>query len=51
MTKQTDTRNVFGWQAETREEILERFVKIRPAVPPLSEEEIIEEVKSVRYKK
>ena len=39
----------YGWQAETREQLLERFVKSRPKKPSLSEEEIMEEVKAVRY--
>ncbi len=39
----------FGWQAETREQLLDRFVKSRPAVPALSEEDIMNEVKAVRY--
>lgn len=40
----------FGWKAETREQLLERFVKSRPSNPSISEEEIMEEVKAVRYK-
>lgn len=40
----------FGWQAETREQLLERFAQSRPSIPPVSEEEIMEEVKAVRYK-
>ena len=40
----------FGWEAETREQLLERFVKSRPSNPAISEEEIMEEVKAVRYK-
>ena len=39
----------FGWQAETREQQLDRFVSTRPAEPVLSEEEILDEVKAVRY--
>lgn len=41
----------FGWQAETREQLLDRFVASRPAVPALSEEEIMDEVRAVRYTK
>lgn len=41
----------FGWQAETREQMLERFVGSRPAKPSVSEEEIMDEVKAVRYAK
>ena len=39
----------FGWQAETREQLLDRFVKSRPKKPVLSEEEIMEEVNAIRY--
>ena len=41
----------FGWQAETREQILDRFISTRPANPPISEEEIMNEVRAVRYAK
>ena len=41
----------FGWQAETREQLLDRFVKSRPKSSALTEEEIMEEVNAVRYKK
>jgi hypothetical protein len=41
----------FGWQAETREQLLDRFVKSRPKAPILTEEEIMEEVNAIRYKK
>ena len=41
----------FGWQAETREQLLDRFVKSRPKAPTLTEEEIMEEVNAIRYKK
>ena len=41
----------FGWQAETREQLLERFVKSRSDKDLLSEEEIMEEVNAVRYEK
>ena len=41
----------FGWQAETREQLLDRFVSSRPSEPTLSEEEIMDEVKAVRYAK
>ncbi|MDE5739894.1 MAG: hypothetical protein K2H92_06240 [Bacteroidaceae bacterium] len=39
----------FGWQAETPEQLLDRFVKSRPVAPALSEEDIMNEVKAVRY--
>lgn len=41
----------FGWQAETREQMLDRFINSRPAKPMLSEEEIMDEVNAVRYDK
>ena len=41
----------FGWQAETREQLLDRFVGSRPVDPAISEEEIMDEVKAVRYGK
>ena len=41
----------FGWKIETHEQMLDRFISSRPAEPTLSEEEIMEEVKAVRYDK
>lgn len=41
----------FGWQSETREQMLDRFIASRPQRPPLTEDEIMEEVCAVRYKK
>ena len=41
----------FGWQVETREQLLDRFVKSRAKSPALSEEDIMEEVSAVRYGK
>ena len=41
----------FGWQAETREQLLDRFVSSRPASPAISEDEIMDEVRAVRYAK
>lgn len=41
----------FGWQAETREQLLDRFVKSRSKKPSITEDEIMEEVNAVRYKK
>jgi len=41
----------FGWQAETREQMLDRFISSRPKEPALNEEEIMNEVKAVRYEK
>lgn len=41
----------FGWQVETREQILDRFVRSRAKSPALSEEDIMKEVSAVRYGK
>ena len=41
----------FGWQVETREQMLDRFISSRSASPAISEQEIMDEVKSVRYTK
>lgn len=41
----------FGWQSETREQLIERFCSSRPQQPTLSDEEIMEEVKAARYEK
>lgn len=41
----------FGWKAETREHLLERFIESRPAAPEITEEDIMNEVKAVRYAK
>lgn len=41
----------FGWQAETREQLLDRFVNTRSASPSISEDEIMDEVRAVRYAK
>ena len=39
----------FGWQVETREQLLNRFISSRPSNPTISEDEIMDEVRSVRY--
>lgn len=36
----------FGWQAETREQLIDRFIPSRPQQPLLSDEEIMEEVRA-----
>ncbi|MBQ9547045.1 MAG: hypothetical protein IJU90_07150 [Bacteroidales bacterium] len=41
----------FGWQSETREQLLDRFIASRPQQPMLTEEDIMEEIKAVRYDK
>ena len=39
----------FGWQSETREQILEKFMQTRPLDVNMSEEDIMNEVRAVRY--
>lgn len=41
----------FGWQVETREQMLDRFISSRSASPMLSESEVMDEVRAVRYAK
>ena len=41
----------FGWQSETREQLLDRFVESRNKKPQISEEDIMNEVKAVRCSK
>ena len=41
--------NRFGWQSETREQMLEEFMQTRPLNVDLSEEDIMNEVRAVRY--
>jgi hypothetical protein len=43
--------NRFGWQSETREEMLDEFLQTRPSVTDLTEEDIMNEVRAVRYAK
>jgi len=41
--------NRFGWQAKTSEQVLDEFIKTRPHNVDLSEEDIMNEVRAVRY--
>ncbi len=41
----------FGWEAESREEMLDKFLQTRPDESDLTETDIMNEVKAVRYKK
>ena len=43
--------NRFGWQSETREDMLDEFLQARPSVTDLTEEDIMNEVRAVRYAK
>lgn len=38
-----------GWSCQTKESLLENYLKLRPADADLSEEEILEELSAVRY--
>ena len=38
-----------GWEVQTREELLDSFIESRPEKSSLSDEEIMNEVKAVRY--
>ena len=39
----------FGWQSQTREQMLDEFMQTRPNVADLTEEDIMNEVRAVRY--
>ena len=41
--------NRFGWQSQTREQMLDEFMQTRPNVADLTEEDIMNEVRAVRY--
>jgi len=43
--------NRFGWQSETREDMLDEFLQTRPSVTDLTEEDIMNEVSAARYAK
>lgn len=49
MAAMENSTGKFGWQAETRERLLDRFVSSRPAKPAISEDEILDEVRTVKY--
>lgn len=38
-----------GWEIQTREELLDSFIESRPENSPLTDEEIMNEVKAARY--
>ena len=38
-----------GWEVQTRESLLDSFIKSRPMKQVLSDEEIMDEVRAVRY--
>ena len=38
-----------GWEVQTREELLDSFIESRPENSSLTDEEIMNEVKAVRY--
>lgn len=39
----------FGWVSETREDVLKEFLADRPIVNDITEGDIMDEVKTVRY--
>ena len=39
----------FGWQAQTREQMLDEFCASRPRVTNISEDDIMNEISAVRY--
>lgn len=41
--------NRFGWQSQTREQLLEEFMDSRPQNVDLTEDDIMNEVRAVRY--
>ena len=38
-----------GWEVQTREELLDTYIESRPEKSSLSDEEIMNEVRAVRY--
>ncbi len=46
-----DLSKKFGWRAQTSEQRLEAFVNSRPQTTELTEEDIMNEVKAIRYSK
>ena len=38
-----------GWEVQTREELLDSFIESRPEESSLTDEEIMNEVRAVRY--
>lgn len=41
----------FGWQAQTNEQLLDSFIASRPSVEDMTEDDIMDEVRAVRYAK
>lgn len=39
-----------GWKYESKKDVLKRFIQTRPKAVDLTDEEIIDEVRAVRYK-
>lgn len=40
----------FGWKYETRKDTLKRFVMSRPKAVDMTDDDIMEEIRAVRYK-
>lgn len=47
----TELARKFGWQTQTSEQLLDNFIAGRPKVEDMSEEDIMDEVRAVRYAK
>lgn len=47
----TELARKFGWQTQTNEQLLDNFIAGRPKVEDLSEEDIMDEVRAIRYAK
>jgi len=41
----------FGWKTQTNEQLLDNFIANRPVVEDMSEEDIVDEVRAIRYAK
>ena len=47
----TELARKFGWQTQTSEQLLDNFIAGRPKVEDMTEEDIMDEVRAVRYAK
>ena len=47
----TELARKFGWQPQTNEQLLDNFISRRPTVEDMTEEDIMDEVRAVRYAK
>ena len=47
----TELARKFGWKTQTNEQLLDNFIVCRPNVEDMTEEDIMDEVRAVRYAK